>query len=164
MNPIPAAGVLIGVLCGLWMFMMGFTGWYKDPTRVNLFFLVIVIEIAGLIWGLRSTAVQGRTYSGQVVAGTLMAVIAGVIIIGSSLVFTTVAFPDYFSEVNAVSREIMVKEGKSGAEIQEVLSAAAPMQTPLRNALTGFFGTFVTGVIASAIIGVWIRARPAMRS
>ncbi len=29
MNPILSAGILIGVLCGLWTFLMGFTGWYK---------------------------------------------------------------------------------------------------------------------------------------
>jgi hypothetical protein len=31
MNPILSAGLLIGVLCGVWMFVMGFTGWYRDP-------------------------------------------------------------------------------------------------------------------------------------
>lgn len=159
MSPIPAAGLLIGVLCGIWMFMMGLTGWYKDPARLNLFFLVIAIEVGGLIWGLRRTAAQGRSYSGQVVAGTLISVIAGLVIIVSSLLFTTVAFPGYFEEVNAISREMMIKEGKSEAEIQRVLHEWAPMQTPIRNALIGFFGTFVTGVVASAVMAVWLRAR-----
>ena len=158
MSPIPAAGLLIGSLCAIWMFMMGFTGWYKDPTKLNLFFLVIGIEVAGLIWGLRRTAAQGRTYSGQVVAGTLMSVIAGLVIIASSLLFTTVAFPNYFNEVNAISRELMVEEGRTEAEIQQVLAEAAPMQTPLRNALIGFMGTVVTGVVAAAMIAVWFRA------
>ena len=59
MNPIPAAGLLIGVLCGMWTFVMGFTGWYKDPSKAAAFFVVIVIEVAGLIWGLRQTASAG---------------------------------------------------------------------------------------------------------
>ena len=159
MKPIPAAGILIGVLCGVWMFMMGFTGWYKDPAKLDLFFLVIAIEIGGLIWGLRRTADDGRTYIGQVAAGTLISVVAGLVIICSSLLFTTVAFPDYFDEVNALSREMMVKQGKTEAEIQQILAAAAPMQTPLRNALIGFTGTVVSGIIASALIAVWVRAR-----
>ena len=29
MNPILSAGILIGVLCGVWTFVMGFTGWSK---------------------------------------------------------------------------------------------------------------------------------------
>jgi hypothetical protein len=160
MNPIPAAGLLIGVLCGLWMFVMGFTGWYKDPAMLNAFFMVIVIEITGLIWGLKRTAAQGRTYSGQVVAGTLMAITAGAIIICFSLLFTTVAFPDYFTEVNEISRKMMLAEGKSEPEIAEAIRIAAPMQTPLNYAMSGFFGTFVTGVVAASIIGIWVR-RPA---
>src|SRR5688572_2710834 len=96
LNPILAAGLLIGVLCGVWTFVMGFTGWYKDPAMASAFFAVVLIEIGGLIWGLKKTAAQGRTYSGQVVAGTLMSIVAGVVIVGSSLLFTTVFFPDYF--------------------------------------------------------------------
>lgn len=161
MNPIPAAGLLIGVLCAIWMFMMGFTGWYKDPSKVNLFFIVILVEASGLIWGLRRTAAQGRTYSGQVVAGTMMSIIAGLVIIVASMIFTTVAFPDYFNEVNAVSREMMLKEGKTEAEIEQILNAAAPMQTPFRNALTGFIGTCVTGIIVTSVVSIWLKAQPA---
>ena len=31
MTPTLTAGLLLGVLCGIWTFVMGFTGWYKDP-------------------------------------------------------------------------------------------------------------------------------------
>ena len=58
-----------------------------------MFFLVIVLEVGGLIWGLRQTAREGRTYIQQVVAGTMMAVIAGVVIIAASLAFTTMCSP-----------------------------------------------------------------------
>ena len=159
MHPILAGGLTIGVLCGLWIFVMGFTGWYKDPVRLNLFFLVVVIEIAGLIWTLKRTAAQGRTYSGQVVAGTLTAIVAGLVVIVFSLLFTTVAFPQYFDELNAIQREMLAKQGMPEDQIEAAIRAAAPMQTPLINALMGFVGTFMTGVIASAIIAVWVRAR-----
>jgi hypothetical protein len=163
MNPILAAGLLIGALCGAWTFVMGLTGWYKDPMMAAYAFLpvVMLIEISGLLWGLRRTARQGRTYSGQVVAGTLISIIAGIVIIVASLLFTTVAFPDYFNDLNAASRDIMVKQGKTEAEIADVLNAAAPMQTPMANAFAGFLGTFVTGVVVSAVAAIWIRARPA---
>ena len=62
MDPILKTGVAIGVGCAIWMFVFGFTGWYKDPALANLFFFVIVIEIVGLIWGLRQTARQGKHY------------------------------------------------------------------------------------------------------
>ena len=159
MNPILSTGLLIGVLCAAWTFVMGFTGWYKDPATLRFFFLVIVIEIAGLIWGLRKTAAEGRTYSGQVAAGMLMSIVAGLVILCSSLLFTTVVFPEYFSEINASQRELMLKKGTSEADINAAIAAAAPMQTPMANAVAGFIGTFVTGVVASAVIGLWIRGR-----
>ena len=135
MHPILSAGLLIGALCAVWTFVMGFTGWYRDATMAWAFFLVVAIEIAGLIWGLKRTAAEERTYRAQVVAGTLMSVVAGVIIIASSLVFTTVVFPEYFEE----------------------LGANATSTTPMGQALDGFIGTLVTGILASAVIAIWVR-------
>jgi hypothetical protein len=158
-NPILNAGLLIGVLCGIWTFVMGFTGWYRDPAMVNVFFVVILIEIGGLIWGLRQTAAQGRTYQGQVVAGTMMSVIAGVVIVGSSLLFTMAAFPDYFQEVEAVQRQMLASQGKSPAEIEEAVAASKVTATPMANAMAGFIGTLVTGILASAVIAFFVRAK-----
>ncbi|MBA2304036.1 MAG: DUF4199 domain-containing protein [Acidobacteria bacterium] len=160
MNPITAAGLLIGVLCGVWTFVMGYTGWYKDPSKAAAFFVVILIEVGGLIWGLRKTAAHGRTYSGQVVAGTLMAIVAGVVIIGFSLLFTTVAFPEYFTELEAGYRKMLEAQGKTQAEITSEIASWAAGQTPMRQAMNGFIGTFVTGVVVTAIVAVWVRARP----
>ena len=154
------AGLILGALVAAWTLVMGVTGWYKDPSHTAAFLLVIVIEVAGLIWGLRQTAAQGRTYSGQVVAGTLMSIVAGVIIIGASLLFTTVAFPEYFEEIAAVNRQVLQQQGKSPSEIEAEVAAWAKAQTPLRQAMNGFLGTFVTGVVVSAVVGIWIRARP----
>lgn len=159
MSPILSAGLLIGVLCGVWTFVMGFTGWYRDPTLLKLFFLVIPIEIGGLIWGLRQTAREGRTYGGQVVAGSLMSVVAGVVIICSSLLFTMVAFPDYFVELEAANRRLLQAQGKSAAEIEEAVRAGAANATPMAQAMAGFIGTFLTGIIASAIIAIFVRGR-----
>ena len=136
MNPILNTGLLIGALCAVWMFVYGFTGWYKDPALNRLFFLVIPIEIGGLIWGLRQTARQGRTYSAQIVAGTMMSVIAGVVIIAASLAFTMIVFPD----------------------AMEVMRANDPSATPMSGALNGFIGTLVTGIVASAVIALGVRA------
>lgn len=161
MNPILSAGILIGVLCGVWTFVMGFTGWYKDPVMMRAFFVVILFEIGGLIWGLRRTAAEGRTYSGQVVAGTLISIVAGVIIICSSLLFTTVAYPNYFKELEADYRQTLLQQGKTEAETNELVRTALEGTTPMGQAMQGFIGTLVTGIVASAIISIWIRARPA---
>jgi hypothetical protein len=157
MHPILSTGIVIGVLCAIWTFVMGFTGWYKEPSLANLFFLVVLIEIGGLIWGLRRTAAEGRTYGGQVVAGTMMAVVAGVIIIASSLIFTTVAFPEYFSEIEAAQRQMLQAEGKSEAEIAETIAAGSVAATPMAQAMSGFIGTLITGILASAVIALFVR-------
>lgn len=158
MNPILSAGILIGVLCGVWTFVMGVTGWYRDPAMTNLFFVVILFELGGLYWGLRRTAAQGRTYGPQLMAGTMMAAIAGVIIIGSSLLFTTVAFPDYFQELEAIQRQRLFDAGTSPGDIEAAIQAQAMMQTPIANALAGFFGTLITGILGSAIIAAFVKA------
>jgi len=164
MHPILSAGLAIGVLCAMWTFVMGFTGWYKDPVMLRLFFVVIAIEIGGLFWGLRRTAQEGRTYGGQVVAGTLMAVIAGVIVICSSLLFTMVAFPEYFTELEAVQRQTLAAQGKSAAEIEQSIAAGRVSATPMANAMGGFIGTLVTGILVSAVLAIWIRGRPVTRA
>ena len=85
---------------------------------------------------------------------------SGVVIICSSLLFTTVAYPEYFNELTEMNRQVLVAQGKSAAEVDAALKAAAPMNTPLANALAGFFGTLITGAIASAIIAFRVRAVP----
>ena len=136
MNPILNTGLGIGVACAAWMFVVGFAGWYRDPARAPLFFLVVVLEVAGLIWGLRQTAREGRTYNQQVVAGTMMSVIAGVVIIAASLAFTMIVFPD----------------------AMDVMRATDPSATPMSGALNGFIYTLVTGILASAAIAIGVRA------
>lgn len=161
MNPVLGTGIVIGVLCGLWTLVMGFTGWYKDPQMINVFFFVIVIEVAGLVWGLRRTAAEGRTYGGQILAGTMMSVIAGVVIIGFSLLFTTVLVPTYFTDLQETYRQVLQQQGKTEAEIAQELSRARAGATPMGQAVQGFMGTLITGIVASAIIGLFFRRRPA---
>ena len=135
MNPILKTGLLIGALCAVLMFVCGFTGWYKDPTLKALFFLAIPIEVGGLIRGLRQTArEEGRNYSQQIVAGTMMAVIAGIVIVVASLAFTTM-FPD----------------------AMDTARAADPSATPMSQALNGFIATLITGILASAAIAIFVR-------
>ena len=160
MNPILAAGVLIGLLCSAWTFVMGFTGWYKIPTLGGVLFITgaMAIEIAALIWGLRRTA-SSRSYGGQILAGTMMAIVAGVIIIVSSLVFTTVVFPNYFADIEHAYRTALQQQGKTDAEIAAAIRASAASATPMAQAMSGFIGTLVTGIVASAIIGLFVRRR-----
>ena len=158
MNQTLKTGLWIGALCVAWTFVMGFTGWYKDPALVNAFFLVILVEVALLVVGLRKTAAT-QGYGRQVLTGTLMAVVAAAIIFCGSLLFTTVAFPSYFQDVRAAQEEMLRAAGKTPAEIEAAVQAASAGQTPLANALAGVVGTVVTGLVASAVIAAFFRKR-----
>ena len=104
MKPIQKAALLLGFTCIAWQLVMGLTGWYLHPILLNLFWLVILIQIAVLVWGLRKTALEGRSYWSQVGAGTLMSVYGGVIIFFGSLLFTIVLFPHYFEDIREERR------------------------------------------------------------
>ena len=149
------------MLCSAWTLIIGYTGLYKDPSLGTVAFLVPVtlLEVVGLIWGLRQTAREGRSYGGQILAGTMMAIIAGVIIIGSSLLFTTVLFPDYARDLENAYRATLAKRGKTDAEILTAVQGAAASWTPMAQAMSGFIGTLVTGIVASGVIGYYVRRK-----
>ena len=152
------AGVLLGVLCVFWTFVMGFTGWYKDPVMLNLFFLVILLEVGIVIWALRKTAASA-TWGGQVVNGLVLSLVASVIIFAGSLFFTTVAFPNYFTELQSAQAQMLKTQGLSEADIKMQVAAAAALQTPFINAISGVIGTVVTGVVVAAIAGAFLRKK-----
>src|SRR4026208_5411 len=149
MNPILAAGILIGILCSAWTFILAFTGLYKSPSANVVFISVaMAIEIVVLTWGLRRTAAEGRAYGGQILAGTMMAIVAGVIIIASSLLFTTVVFPNYAQDLERGCRETLQRRGQTETEIAVAVQANAASLTPMAQAMSGFIGTLVTGILA----------------
>ena len=137
---------------------MGFTGWYKDPVMLNLFFLVIPLEIGIVIWALRKTA-AGATWGRQVVNGLVLSLVASVIIFVGSLLFTTVAFPNYFNDIQAAQTEMLTSAGMSADQIKSQVAAAAARQTPFMNAISGVFGTVVTGAVVAAIAGAFLRKK-----
>jgi hypothetical protein len=159
MKSILKAAVVLGLSCMAWQLVMGLTGWYLHPVLLNLFWLVILIQIGVMIWGLRRTAAEGRTYGGQVGAGVLMSAYGGVIIFLGSLLFTTVLFPHYFEDIRRVGEELLKAKGMSDADIKAQLDAQAPMQTPFMSALFGFLGTVVTGLVIALVAAAFIRKK-----
>lgn len=120
---------------------------------VPVFFLVIVFEIAVVIWALRQTA-RDSSWALQIFNGLVLSLVASVIIFAGSLVFTTMVFPSYFSDLQAVQLQMLQAQGVSEAEITTQMEAAAAMQTPVMNALAGVIGTVVTGVVVAALAGI----------
>ena len=159
MNPSAKGGLAIGVLCAIWTFIMGFTGWYRDPVMASLFWVVVIIEVGVLIWALRTVPDPHRSYGRLVKQGTVMSLLGGAIIFFASLLFTAVVFPDYFAELQAIEAETLRAEGLTAAQIEQRQAVTALMQSPLPNAFLGFLGTFVTGVLASLVIAIVLRRK-----
>ena len=88
-----------------------------------------------------------------------MAAVAAPIIFVGSMIFTTVIFPNYFTDIREVSRQMLQQQGLAPDAIQQQLDAADAVGTPLVNAATGAIATIVTGAIASAVIAVFARKR-----
>jgi hypothetical protein len=161
MSTVLRCGLAIGVWCVVWTFIMGLTGWYKHPVLLNLFWVVVAIEVGLLVVGLRRTAAAGNRYWGQVASGTAMAVVASVVIFAGSLLFTTAVFPSYFADIREMRHAVMQARGMSPAEIAHAEQLTAIVQRPLVNALSGVLGTIVTGFVASLVIGAFCRSRQA---
>ncbi len=153
-------GVITGVVLGLaivaWTFTMGFTRFYADPVLQALFWLVVPMEIAAIVWALSRTRTE-RRYVGQVAVGGVAALIAAVFAFSGSLVFTTIAFPSYFADQRSMQEQMLREAGKSDAEITTFIDAGAAMQTPLFNAMAGAVGTIVTGLVVSALAAIVLR-------
>lgn len=161
MKPTMKAGIALGILVFLWTLVMGLTGWYKHPVLLNLFYVVILIQIGILVWGLRMTAAGGSSYGGQVKAGTAMSAIGAVIIFFGSLLFTIVFFPNYFEELRETGRQVMAAQGMPEGQITAALNAQAAVQTPFMQALIGAIMTIVTGLVVSLLLAVFIKREEA---
>jgi len=160
MSSIMKAGVFLGITVIIWVFIMGFTGWFRDPA-LNMLFPVVatILNIIAIIWGLRGTAAEGRRFGGQIVAGLLIGVIASVFIFAGSLLFTTVVFPDYFAELQEMARQVYADQGMSEAEIKQAMEIGATVQTPFWQAFFGVIGTMVTSLVVSLITAAFVRAK-----
>jgi hypothetical protein len=152
------AGILLGLLVALWTFVMGFTGWYRHSSLLFLFWLVIPLQVGVLVLLLRYTA-RTDGYLRQVLNGLAASFIASGIIFVGSLFFTLVVFPGYFRELEALGRLKMAQQGLNPDQIEAVVKAGAPMQTPLRTAFAGVLGTWFTGFATSLIAAVWLRKK-----
>jgi hypothetical protein len=158
MPPTLRYGLILGLSVAAWTFVMGFTGWYKHPTLLFLFWLVIPLQIAILLLALRGTArVDG--YGRQVWNGVSISLLGSMLIFGASLLFTTVVFPRYFQELEALGRQMMARQGLSPEQIEAAVKLNAPMQTPRATAMAGAIGTVVTGFLTSAVAAVWLRRK-----
>ena len=153
------AGIVLGLAVVAWTFIYGFTGWYKHPSLYNLWWLVILIQLGVIGWGLTLTRAEGKRYGGQILSGTLISVYGGIIIFFGSLLFTSVVFPEFFEETRNLQAEVLAQKGMTVDQIESTQAMTAPMQTPVVNAVISAVMTVITGFILSLILGAVIRKK-----
>jgi hypothetical protein len=158
MPPTLRAGLILGFSVAAWTFVMGFTGWYKHPSLLFLFWLVIPLQIGILLWALRGTGANDG-YGRQVWNGVSISLLGSMIIYGASILFTTRVFPHYFHDLEMLGRQVMAKQGFSPDQIEAAVRAQAPMQTPRASAMAGAIGTVVTGFLTSVVASIWMRKK-----
>ena len=154
MKPILKIGFVIGVLCAIWQVLMAATGWLANPRLFAIFYVVILIEIGVLIWGLRQTAAM-NAYGRQLLTGTGASIVAGLLLFLFSFVLTLLLFPGLLGEMKTTMADAMRSAGQPEAQIEAELA----LQTPLIQAIWGFIGTVVTGFLASLVIAAFLRRK-----
>lgn len=160
MKRILTCGLILGAAVAVWQLLYGLLGLYTNPgTAWTATVVSILITIGVLVWGLMQTAKDGRRYGGQLVAGLLICLVALVIIIPVSFLFTGVLFPDYFDVVAEMQAEQWAGAGMSEGEIDNLLQQTGFMRTSPAAAIMGAIGTMITGLIISLITAAFVRAK-----
>ena len=160
MKRILTFGLILGALVAVWQLAYGFLGLYTSPGTAWTFTVVAaLITIGVLVWGLMQTAKEGRRYWGQVGAGLLICLVALILIVPGSLLFTGVLFPDYFDVLAEMQAETWSNAGISEEEVEQLLTQSAFTRTSPMAAIFGAIGTMITGFIVSLITAAFARAR-----
>ncbi len=152
------AGVVLGVSISLWSLVLALTGWFADPVWNELFWIGVAIQVAVLAGTLVRTRNE-RGFGGQLVVGLATSVIAALLVFGSTMVFTTLAFPDYLADVRVMREQMMLARGVDPMQARAEMEAVAELQTPLGQAFAAAFGTVVTGLFASIALALALRRR-----
>jgi len=158
MPPTLRAGLILGLSVAAWSLVMGLTGWFKHPSLWILSWLVVPMQIGILLWTLRNLA-PTTGYGRQVWNGVSSSLLGSMIIYAASLLLTTLVFPHYFQDLEALGRQIMARQGLSPAQIEAAVRAQAPMQTPRASAMAAAIGTVVTGFFTSVVAAAWLRRK-----
>jgi hypothetical protein len=153
------AGVILGLMVVVWTLVHGFTGWYKDEGMSWTFWMVIPFETILLVWMLKNTKKQGFGYGKQVLAGTVMTLVAAVIIFLGSWLIVPAVFPTYFQDMRAMTERVMTTRGMTPDQVQAALAKSASALTPMGSATLAFIGTLCTGLIVSLIAAGLIRSK-----
>lgn len=150
-------GIVLGVVVGAMGFALAILGLHTNAMAPMAFVIAaIIINVVIVVLATQRTAPHSN-WTGQVLNGLALGLVAAAIIFLSSWVMTAVVFPDYYAEFAEAARQRAVAAGLSAAEIEEAVAMASG--TPVGSAFSGALGTVITSVVVAAITGYFKRIR-----
>lgn len=154
------AGIIFGVAVVVWQLIFGFAGLYKNPAMGWVFPVVAIVITAGvLFWALKQTAAEGKSYWGLVGTGMVVALIACVLIILGSFLYTSVLFPDYADLALAQAAEQVQAAGAPPEQQEMQMKAVEVATSPVVQALLGAVMTLITSFVVSLIVAAIVRQK-----
>jgi uncharacterized membrane protein YwzB len=124
---------------------------------IVLFVLFIGLTVGCVFWALKTTAAENG-YGKQLMSAVVLGLIAGVLIIGFSILNLTVLFPDYLDEHTTAVVEFLEGANLPEAALQKQV-AALENRTTMGESIKGGIGTFATSLIFGAIIAIFKRKK-----
>jgi len=158
MNVVIKAGVGLTVVVAAMTLLTIGTGIHANPlVSMASLGLFIVINLGAVFWALKQTA-QENAYGKQLVNALMVGAIAGVLIFLTSYTTLAFIFPDAIQQQIDGTLTFLENAGMSEQQIDATM-ARAEEATPMASAVQGLIGTFLTSLIAGAIMAIFLRKK-----
>jgi hypothetical protein len=154
------AGIVFGAIVVVWQLIFGFAGMYKNPALGWVFPVIAIVITAGVLyWALKQTASEGKGYWGLVGTGMVIALIACVLIIAVSLLYTSVLFPDYAELGLAQAAEQIEASGLPQEQQEAQMKFAEWLASPVPQAVAGAVMTLITSFVVSLVVAAIVKKK-----
>lgn len=142
-NPITTyAGIFSGVGAALWTLFEYAMGWHNEHLETGAMtgFIAIVFPVAAIVWALRATR---RSFGDQL--SMKQALMTGLAVSAISAAIGVVFFYTYYTAINPAFLVAMAAHGQPVDVVSQLIAVVA--------------GSFVFGVLISAVAGYFMRTR-----
>lgn len=162
MKQVIISALVLTALVAVLSLLLAASGMHRNnPIGANIAFLVpaILLNIGCIVWALRATA-PGAGYLRQVGNGTLLGLVAGVLIFAFSMFMLTVLMPSYLGEVQE-STIAWLQAQQIPDEVRAQQIEAIKNTGTVQNSLGGLIGTFSTSIVTSLVAAIFLRRKGA---
>jgi hypothetical protein len=154
-------GILTGLASAGWNFLEYTLGFNGHPVGRVSWVIAILLIFAGITLGIRAYRNQDKggviNYWEAVLAGMVIALLAGLIQAGFVYVYHVVINPEFAAYVVEKKRQELAAHGATPAQLAQVARQIHEMYQPDRLALGMLGGCMVVGLIISLIMATILK-------